>query len=100
MLHEAAEHVTNNPGSLSHGAELAVAFGERMAPVQNAVMQITASACPSVIGYTDRHRPNCALHNNEIARRLAEDPRIGCVVILLNFSAYPKAQRPPDFGKL
>src|SRR5450759_3600562 len=41
MLHEAAEHVTNNPGSLSHGSQLAVAFGERMAQVQNAVMQIT-----------------------------------------------------------
>jgi hypothetical protein len=27
MLHEAAEHVTNNPGSLSHGSQLEPASG-------------------------------------------------------------------------
>ena len=76
----------------SHGAELVVALGERAALIRDAVIEITASACPPVLDYEDRSAPNCARHNSETARRLASDSRIKSVVMLVNFSAYPNAR--------
>jgi peptidoglycan/LPS O-acetylase OafA/YrhL len=72
----------------SHGAELAVALGERLAPTQGAVLEITASECPPVLGYAKPSRPNCLSHNTETLRRLVGDPRIRDVLLLANFEAY------------
>jgi peptidoglycan/LPS O-acetylase OafA/YrhL len=77
----------------SHGAELAVALGERMAKTQGAVMQITASACPPALGYNSYNRKNCTLHNSETLDQLVADSRIRQVVMLANFATYPQAKR-------
>lgn len=76
----------------SHGAELAVALGDRLGPMHSSLIEITASACPPVLGYSDVHRPGCARHNDEIVHKLTSDNRIGEVVVLANFGTYPTAQ--------
>ena len=77
----------------SHGAELAVALGDRMAKSQQAVMEITASSCPPAINYAVRDRLNCVRHNAETLAHLIADKRITQVLMLANFAYYPQERR-------
>jgi hypothetical protein len=80
----------------SHGAELVVALGERLASRGEAIMQITASACPPALDYQVARRPLCIGHNRSTFERLAADRRIRTVVLATHFEGYP----PGDFGRL
>jgi peptidoglycan/LPS O-acetylase OafA/YrhL len=72
----------------SHGAELALALGELVQPKRQAVMEITASACPPSLEYKIPSRPLCEAHNAETFRRLISDNRIKTVVLVANFERY------------
>jgi hypothetical protein len=78
----------------SQGAELAVALGQRLATRGGAVMQVTASGCPPVLGYRDHLRPDCARHNAETLARLMADRRIARVVMAANFHGYAGVLSP------
>jgi hypothetical protein len=75
----------------SHGAELVVALGERLAAHGGAVMQITASACPPALGYEPARRPLCAGHNQETFDALTGDERVRTIVLVANYRGYPQA---------
>jgi peptidoglycan/LPS O-acetylase OafA/YrhL len=72
----------------SHGAELALALGELVRPKGEAVMEITASACPPSLEYKIPSRPLCEAHNADTFRRLISDDRIKTVVLVANFERY------------
>jgi peptidoglycan/LPS O-acetylase OafA/YrhL len=80
----------------SHGAELVVALGERLAREGRSAMEITSSACPPATNFNATKRPNCRAHNDEILRRLIADKRIRTVVLAANFSGYRISARFDD----
>jgi peptidoglycan/LPS O-acetylase OafA/YrhL len=69
----------------SHGAELVVALGERLAKSGKSIMEITASACPPALDYQPHDRPLCRTHNRVTFERITHDQRIGTVVLAANF---------------
>jgi hypothetical protein len=74
----------------SHGPELVVALGERLAASGRSIMQITASACPPALDYKPPYRPLCKSHNQKTFDSIMHDPRIHAVVLAANFIAIPK----------
>jgi peptidoglycan/LPS O-acetylase OafA/YrhL len=70
----------------SHGAELAVAVGERMAPLGRSTLEITTSACPPATGYQPDGRPFCVAANAETLARLLADRRVLSVILACEFS--------------
>jgi hypothetical protein len=78
----------------SHGAELVVALGERLAESGRSIMQITASACPPALDYRPSDRPLCESHNRAIFERITHDRRIGAVVLTANFLRSSPADWP------
>lgn len=78
----------------SHGAELVVAVGERLAKEGRAAMQITASACPPATGYQLKERPYCKENNDEVLDHLVGDARIKTVILAANFIGYRSESFP------
>jgi hypothetical protein len=78
----------------SHGGELVVALGERLAKSGKSIMQITASACPPALDYQPRDRPLCIAHNRSTFDRLTHDQRIGTVILAANFIRNSPADWP------
>ncbi|MES1199435.1 MAG: acyltransferase family protein [Pseudomonadota bacterium] len=78
----------------SHGAELAVALGERLAERGQSLVAFTASSCPPAIGFAAGEQPKCEPQNAETYRGLINDPRIGAVVFAVNFMAYRDSEWP------
>ncbi len=74
----------------SHGTELAAALSERL-PLR----QITASACPPVIGTEIAGRSNCRSANDEVLDALRSDPSISLVVLAMNRDAYATQDQEP-----
>lgn len=72
----------------SHGAELALALSELLAAEGRSVRQITASACPPVIGVKIPDRPNCDDVNIGLLDGLISDPSINEVVLAANSDRY------------
>lgn len=72
----------------SHGAEVSVALGRRLADEARAVMQISASLCPPAQDYSAPGRPHCSRHNARTLDQLVSDPRIRQVVLLADFGVY------------
>jgi peptidoglycan/LPS O-acetylase OafA/YrhL len=69
----------------SHGVELVMALGERLAKSGRSIMQITASSCPPALDYESPHRPLCVTHNRHVFERITQDERIGTVVLTADF---------------
>ncbi len=69
----------------SHGVELVMALGERLANSGRSIMQITASSCPPALDYESPHRPLCVTHNRHVFERITQDERIGTVVLAADF---------------
>ena len=67
----------------SHGTELSAALAEEI-PVR----QVTASACPPVVGVDFPLRPNCAAANSEVLDALTEDQQVSRVLLAINREAY------------
>ena len=78
----------------SHGAELVVALGERLAKSGKSIMQITASACPPALDYQPHDRPLCMAHNRSTFERITHDQRIGTVFLAANFIRNSPADWP------
>jgi peptidoglycan/LPS O-acetylase OafA/YrhL len=78
----------------SHGDELVVALGERLAKSGKSIMQITSSACPPALDYQPRDRPLCIAHNRSTFERLTHDQRIGTVILAANFIRNSPADWP------
>jgi peptidoglycan/LPS O-acetylase OafA/YrhL len=78
----------------SHGGELVVALGERLAKSGRSIMQITSSACPPALDYQPRDRPLCIAHNRSTFERLTHDQRIGTVILAANFIRNSPADWP------
>lgn len=72
----------------SHGAELAIAIGERLHQMKRSVMEITASACPPSIGYSSPEYSQCVSHNDDTLKHLVADSRIRTVILVVNFAKY------------
>jgi peptidoglycan/LPS O-acetylase OafA/YrhL len=72
----------------SHGAELALALGEEAGRRGQSVAQITASACPPVVGMPPDDRPRCAAHNESTLRALAADRDLERVIIVARYELY------------
>lgn len=64
----------------SHATELAWALGEE-SDEGWAIMQITASNCSPILGYSPPNRPNCATHNQDMLSALVADRRVVAVVM-------------------
>jgi peptidoglycan/LPS O-acetylase OafA/YrhL len=84
----------------SHGAELVVALGERMARRGQAILQITSSACPPALGYQAPGHPSCAAHNSATLKSLLGDDRIRTVVMAADYISYPLADRARLFDSV
>ncbi|WP_339114804.1 acyltransferase family protein [Thioclava sp. GXIMD2076] len=69
----------------SHGTELSAALSH-----DRAVRQITASACPPVIGIDMPRRPDCRRANKAMLAGLVADPTISTVLLATNRAAYPE----------
>ncbi|WP_339109623.1 acyltransferase family protein [Thioclava sp. GXIMD4216] len=69
----------------SHGAELAAALA-RNQPLR----QITASACPPVLGPDLPRRPQCARANQRMLTAISGDPAVETVLLAMNREAYPE----------
>src|ERR1700733_4073173 len=78
----------------SHGDELVVALGERLAKSGKSIMQITSSACPPALDYQPRDRPVCMAHNRSTFERITHDQRIGTVILAANFIRNSPADWP------
>lgn len=89
---EATPHIA--VWSDSAGAELVVAMGEALAARGQSVIEISASACPPVLGYalTDE-TPTCIAHNDSTLAHLLADARITTVVLALNVARYPETDQ-------
>lgn len=74
----------------SHGTEISVALGEKLAAQHRAVMQITSSACPPAIGLEVVDRPYCKGHNESTVANLSKDDRIKSVLLVMNSERYPR----------
>lgn len=69
----------------SHGAELAVALGERAAAQGASVAQVTASRCPPSLGLVIPGRPSCSAHNDEVFKALVADAALVRVVVIARY---------------
>jgi hypothetical protein len=69
----------------THGTELVMALGERLAKSGKSIMQITASSCPPALDYQAPNRPLCTTHNRTTFERLTHDQRIATVVLAADF---------------
>lgn len=78
----------------SHGGELVVALGERLARSGKSIMQITSSACPPALDYQPHDRPLCIAHNRATFERITHDQRISTVVLAANFIRNSSADWP------
>ncbi len=78
----------------SHGGELVVALGERLARSGKSIMQITSSACPPALDYQPHDRPLCIAHNRATFERITHDQRISTVVLAANFIRNSPADWP------
>lgn len=76
----------------SHGVELAKAMGDEFEKSGRALRQITASACPPVLGVVFDNRPGCLVANDAIISALEADTEIATVVLLANAVSYFKRQ--------
>lgn len=74
----------------SHGAELALALGERLGRTGGALTQITSSACPPSVGLDLPNRPNCAAHNQATLEALIADAALDRVVLVARYQLYVK----------
>ena len=72
----------------SHGAELALALGERAATRATTVTQITSSSCPPAWGLEIASRPRCKAHNDAMLAALAADPTLDRVVLVARYGFY------------
>ncbi len=77
----------------SHGTELAYALGERLAARGEALLQLTASACPPSLDVSTARRPLCAAQNRLMLGGLTQDARIDTVVFAANFMGYTARER-------
>jgi len=68
----------------SHGAELAAA----LAPATGPLRQITASACPPVIGVDFPDRPHCRSANEAVLRDMLRDETLTTVILAANAETY------------
>jgi len=68
----------------SEGVELARALADQGV----AVRQITASACPPSVGYAIAYNRACRAHNADMLLHLKSDPRIGTVLLTVNYRRY------------
>jgi peptidoglycan/LPS O-acetylase OafA/YrhL len=78
----------------SHGGELVVALGERLAKSGRSIMQVTSSACPPALDYQPHDRPLCIAHNRSTFERITHDQRIGTVILAANFIRNSPADWP------
>lgn len=80
----------------SHGTELAYALAGMLEKDGQALRQITASACPPVVGVDVPDRPNCAAVNAGMLEGIAGDPGIRTVILATNAENYYAKKLPPD----
>jgi peptidoglycan/LPS O-acetylase OafA/YrhL len=78
----------------SHGAELVVAVGERLAARGASAMEITASACPPALGYQNSSRALCRQRNDTALREIVGDARVTTVVMIASYSGYDDEEWP------
>jgi peptidoglycan/LPS O-acetylase OafA/YrhL len=72
----------------SHGAELAVALGQRAGLAGRSVMEISTSACPPVQDFAVKESPSCVMHNAQTLQNLTRDKTIKTVVLAANVLRY------------
>ena len=84
----------------SHGAELSMALGARLAPQHLALRQITASACPPSVGFDIRYNRACREHNADTLAHLKADSRIKTVILTANYLRYGDEQGAAMLGGL
>ena len=78
----------------SHGAELALALGEKMGGHGLSVAQITASSCPPALEFEPPSVRRCREHNQETLTRLLADTTVGTVVLAARWSWYQAIDAP------
>jgi peptidoglycan/LPS O-acetylase OafA/YrhL len=83
----------------SHGTELVAALGEDARLAHRAILQITASACPPVMGFTSKERPHCDALNRQTLDALLRDSRIHTVMLVANPARYVEAQLEKGFSE-
>jgi hypothetical protein len=84
----------------SHGVELAATLGDRLAERGQALVAITASACPPALDYSRYDQRLCAAQNAQTLPALVRDARLDTVAFALNFAAYPHEDWPRLFDGL
>jgi hypothetical protein len=77
----------------SHAAELVIALGNRLKPLHQSIMQISAPACPPSLNFKDPLRPYCADQNAAKLESLIHAEGIKSVILVANFALY---QQSPD----
>jgi len=80
----------------SEGVELARALADQGV----AVRQITASACPPSVGYAIAYNRACRAHNADMLLHLKSDPRIGTVLLTVNYRRYENENSAAMLGGL
>jgi hypothetical protein len=82
----------------SHGAELSVAIGEAAKARHLSVRQITASGCPPAVGFSTKHKPNCALHVDTMLHALLKAPP-STVVMAAYYFQWGRGSNGDNFWK-
>ncbi|MBC7378238.1 MAG: acyltransferase [Burkholderiaceae bacterium] len=72
----------------SHGAELALALGERLGGPGRSVAQITASSCPPALNFEPPLVLRCREHNQQTLSHLLSDARVDIVVLAARWRWY------------
>jgi len=80
----------------SEGVELARALAGQGVVVR----QITASACPPSVGYAIAYNRACRAHNADMLLHLKADPRIGTVLLTVNYRRYENENSAAMLGGL
>lgn len=81
----------------SHGAEIAVALGEALAPRGGRVRQLTTSSCPPAPGLAVPWRQPCQRINESTLAALKADAGLDGVVLVAFFPAGRDARQPEAF---
>lgn len=84
----------------SFGAELSFALSEIAAEQRIQARQITASACPPMLGYMAASSPGCERHNELMMKGLAEKPPSTILLAAAYFARLPaNEERRVDFWR-